>query len=152
MIISLFKTLRKVKHRHFISVDYKTYKKWKYIIKLAVFLNKKYISCEIYRKNFKNLNNFVVIGLRYYGKNVNRRTNGYAKNYIKVHDNEKCLYCNKRLTNKNVTVDHIVPISKGGNNTQVNMIVCCKKCNNERGDMSYKNYMKSKGLDYKKYI
>lgn len=90
------------------------------------------------------MEDFVVVGLKYNGKNVKRRTSGYAKEFISENRNSTCIYCDSKLTNSNATTDHIIPISEGGNNCQVNLIVCCKDCNNERGNMEFVSYLKIK--------
>lgn len=113
-------------------------------------LNKNYKSCEIYRKKFKHIKEFVVVGLKYSGKNVKRRTSGYAKNFIDKHEECKCLYCGVKLNYENATADHIVPVSNGGNNTQVNLIVCCSDCNSERGNLDFKEFLSLKNKNYKK--
>ena len=64
-IIKVLKFILSSEHHHFISVDKKVYEKWKYVIILAVKLNKNYKSVEIFRKKFKVLEDFVVIGLKY---------------------------------------------------------------------------------------
>jgi 5-methylcytosine-specific restriction endonuclease McrA len=96
----------------------------------------------------------VVIGLKYNGKRIKRRTSGFAKEFIEQNKDAKCIYCEKDLNNENATADHIIPISNGGNNAQVNLIVCCKDCNGERGNIDFKHYLKSKNIKYKniKYI
>lgn len=154
MLVKKIKTILKTKSAHFLSVDFKTYKKWKWLIKIAIRLNKNYKPCEIYRKKFKSLEDFVVIGLKYNGKNVRRRTSGWAKTFIKRNRNVKCIYCDIELNDDNATADHIVPISEGGNNTQVNLVVCCKDCNLERGNTGFKEYIsfKNKKLKKEKYI
>jgi len=43
-----------------------------------------------------------------------------------------CHYCQKRVTPKELTMDHIVPLSRGGKSTKGNVAPCCKKCNNEK--------------------
>lgn len=130
--------------QHFISVDDKFYHRWKLLVKLAVKLNRNYRGCEIYRKRFKHLQNFVVVGLKYNGKNVKRRTSGFAKEFVSSNRNAKCIYCNTKLTPVNATTDHIIPISNGGNNSQVNLIVCCERCNTERGNKSFYQFLKVK--------
>jgi 5-methylcytosine-specific restriction endonuclease McrA len=35
--------------------------------------------------------------------------------------------------NRLLTIDHIVPIAKGGKNGLYNLQVCCNKCNHEKG-------------------
>jgi hypothetical protein len=148
-IWKLLKNLYKQKESHFISVDYKTYKRYKWLIKAAMGLNKNYKSCEVFRKKYKTLSEFVVIGLKYSGRNVRRRTIGYAKEFIEKHKNARCLYCERKLTQKNATTDHIIPISVGGNNCQVNLIVCCHNCNSERGNMDFRTYLISKNTKYR---
>jgi 5-methylcytosine-specific restriction endonuclease McrA len=148
-VIKIMKKLMSEKHEHFISVDGKTYDRYKYLIKIAIFFNNNYRTCEIRRSKFKSLRDFVVVGLKYSGKNVKRRTSGYAKTFIDTHDESKCLYCEIDLNNDNATADHIIPISNGGNNTQVNLIVCCNDCNSERGNTEFKEFLKRKNKRYK---
>lgn len=151
-MLKLFKYLFSEKSKHFLSVNYTHYRYLGFIIKIIVRFNKNYVPCVIYRKKFKNLRNFVVVGLRYNGKNVNRRTTGYAKKFIKENDDATCIYCKVKLDEENATVDHIVPISKGGNNTQVNMLVCCKDCNHERGNDNFNNFLKYKGISKRRFL
>jgi len=148
-LIKILKFLYKSEHPHFISVDRTTYFRWKWLIKAAVGMNDNYKSCEILRKKYKMMEDFVVVGLKYNGKNVKRRTSGYAKEFLDEHSEVKCLYCESSLTKHNATADHIIPISEGGNNTQVNLIVCCKDCNNERGNTEFKTYLSMKNKNYK---
>jgi len=130
-------------HPHFLSVEYKFYRKWKHVIKLAISLNKKYVPCEIFRKEYKKQKDFVVIALKWNGKNVRRRTSGYVKQFIN-NKNIDCIYCGTKLTNDNATSDHIIPISKGGNNTQINLAICCTDCNSERGNTDFKSFIRYK--------
>lgn len=47
-----------------------------------------------------------------------------------------CYYCNRRLTQCGgmaKTKDHIIPMSKGGVNGKVNIVLCCKDCNQIKG-------------------
>lgn len=46
-------------------------------------------------------------------------------------DEHACAYCSGNI---NLTVDHIVPKSKGGTNTWENLITCCFDCNSKKGD------------------
>lgn len=149
MNLKLIIKLLTEKNEHFLSVDGVIYNKYKYLIKLLILFNKNYKSCEIRRKKFKSLRNFVVVGLKYSGKNVKRRTSGYAKTFIDSHRNSTCLYCDTKLFHENATADHIVPISNGGNNTQVNLIVCCNDCNSERANTEFSKFLKSKNLNFK---
>jgi hypothetical protein len=150
----LYKLLKKLifiytaKLPHFLYVDFETYKKYKLLFRILISLNSNYASCEIFRIRFKNLRNFVVIGLKWNGKSVKRRTSGYAKNAIKKEKINKCIYCEKDLTEENATSDHILPISKKGNNCQVNLVICCRKCNCDRGNMDFEKFLKLKNPKY----
>jgi len=143
------KNILKSKDLHFISVDYKIWKKWWWVLKLIIRLNRNYIPCIIYRKRYKFYRNIVIIGLKWNGKNVKRRTSGYAKEFLQSHQNAKCPFCQKKLSLENATTDHIIPISEGGNNTQVNLIVACFDCNKERGSTDFYKYLKIKNPGYK---
>ncbi|MDD9950173.1 MAG: HNH endonuclease [Zetaproteobacteria bacterium] len=43
-----------------------------------------------------------------------------------------CHYCATPLSKTEVTMDHLVPISRGGRSTKGNVVPCCKPCNNQK--------------------
>lgn len=45
-------------------------------------------------------------------------------------DNHLCGYCGKTAT----TIDHILPRSRGGADSWENLVACCLRCNNLKGD------------------
>lgn len=46
-------------------------------------------------------------------------------------DNHECQYCG---TNRDLTLDHLVPRSKGGASHWKNLVTACKHCNARKGD------------------
>ena len=48
-------------------------------------------------------------------------------------DKYTCLYCSKMLGTKEITVDHIIPTSRGGTNSFDNCVSACKDCNIRKG-------------------
>lgn len=56
-------------------------------------------------------------------------------------DNYECVYCgaNER---KNLTLDHVIPQSKGGPNTWENLVTACKSCNGQKADLTLEEYGK----------
>jgi 5-methylcytosine-specific restriction endonuclease McrA len=46
-------------------------------------------------------------------------------------DKFRCVYCGSQ---RHLTIDHVIPKSKGGQNTWSNMVTCCSKCNSKKGD------------------
>ncbi|CAN2041206.1 5-methylcytosine-specific restriction enzyme A [Candidatus Magnetomoraceae bacterium gMMP-15] len=43
-----------------------------------------------------------------------------------------CYYCKKSIPAKELTMDHIVPIIRGGKTTKSNVVPACKECNNKK--------------------
>jgi 5-methylcytosine-specific restriction endonuclease McrA len=46
-------------------------------------------------------------------------------------DKHQCQYC---LSKKNLTVDHVIPRSKGGKHSWDNVVIACESCNSRKGD------------------
>ena len=44
----------------------------------------------------------------------------------------KCHYCGQRVPPKELTMDHVVPISRGGMSRKGNVVPCCKNCNTKK--------------------
>ena len=44
----------------------------------------------------------------------------------------KCHYCGVRVKAKELTMDHVVPLVRGGKTTKNNVVPCCKECNNQK--------------------
>lgn len=43
-----------------------------------------------------------------------------------------CYYCQVRFPPKELSMDHIVPIVRGGMSSKSNLVACCKQCNNQK--------------------
>ncbi len=44
----------------------------------------------------------------------------------------RCYYCQKTFPAKDLTMDHIIPLVRGGKSTKSNIVPCCKACNNQK--------------------
>jgi 5-methylcytosine-specific restriction endonuclease McrA len=49
----------------------------------------------------------------------------------KIADGE-CYYCRKSFDAAGLTMDHVVPLSRGGKSEKNNLVCCCKECNNKK--------------------
>ena len=49
-------------------------------------------------------------------------------------DNWTCQYCGKKGNRKTLTIDHVIPKSKGGKTDWNNLVVSCSSCNTKKGD------------------
>jgi len=46
-----------------------------------------------------------------------------------------CHYCGRPVRPADMTMDHIVPLSRGGKSTKGNLAACCKDCNTKKKNM-----------------
>ena len=70
------------------------------------------------------------------------RKNVYAR------DQNSCQYCGSK---KNLTLDHVVPMSKGGGTSWENLVTACSKCNQKKGDKLLKELGSSMKLKKEPY-
>jgi hypothetical protein len=60
----------------------------------------------------------------------------WLRNKIFDRDYNKCLLCG---TDKNISVDHIIPFSKGGRTIETNLQTLCRSCNSKKKDKEVVN-------------
>lgn len=48
-------------------------------------------------------------------------------------DNFECVYCGTR---RELTLDHVIPSSRGGLHSWLNLVTACKRCNTRKGDFT----------------
>ncbi len=65
----------------------------------------------------------------YYAKEVR-----CSRRNIFERDGNRCQYCGKRNDQRDMTIDHVLPRSRGGNSTWENMVLACFNCNSKKGD------------------
>ena len=46
-----------------------------------------------------------------------------------------CYYCEKTVPPKELTLDHLVPVTRGGRSNKGNCVPACKDCNNRKKDL-----------------
>jgi len=57
-----------------------------------------------------------------------------------------CYYCGRKVGFWNLTMDHIIPLSRGGRSTRDNLVPCCKECNTKKKTslpVEWDEYLKS---------
>ena len=72
-----------------------------------------------------------VIKIRTYIKNNNMAVEISRKNIL-ARDNYKCQYCGKQ--SMSLTVDHVIPKFRNGQDTWENLVAACKNCNQLKGE------------------
>jgi len=59
----------------------------------------------------------------------------YADRYVLYsRDRHLCAYCGNQFTAKELTIDHVLPRSRGGRNLWTNVVAACKPCNHRKGN------------------
>lgn len=56
-------------------------------------------------------------------------------------DDYECVYCGDSKR-RDLTLDHVIPQSKGGGNTWDNLVTACRSCNNEKSNLTLEEYGK----------
>lgn len=80
---------------------------------------------KLITKRVIRLINYVRIPFRS-GKNVYP-----TRSLIFKRDDYECQYCGSK---KDLTIDHVLPRSRGGKDVWENLVACCTKCNLKKGD------------------
>lgn len=89
--------------------------------------------------------NFVIRSKLYKGLTESTMNIGsfYNDEKTKLATAGKCSYCG---LNTALTIEHIIPKSKGGNDSGDNLIYICKKCNSSKGSKDLMAWMQEKNL------
>lgn len=74
-----------------------------------------------------------VIRLNNYRRMPTRR-HVLSRRNILIRDRYLCQYCGQRFSNAGLTLDHIVPKSRGGTDTWENLVASCYECNHRKAD------------------
>ena len=69
----------------------------------------------------------------------------FSKTNLYIRDLYTCQYCNTTHTRKELTMDHVIPLSLGGKTKWDNMVAACSPCNTLK---SNKTRMKPKNKPY----
>lgn len=68
--------------------------------------------------------------------NLNNKFMRYNKDNVFERDNYTCQYCGKRKKWEELTIDHVVPRSMGGESKFENVVTACKGCNQWKGNQT----------------
>jgi 5-methylcytosine-specific restriction endonuclease McrA len=101
-----------------------------------------------------------IVGIRFTRKNIIIRDDGI------------CQYCGEKVGKNSVTIDHVIPKSRGGTTDFLNCVISCSKCNGIKADRTpveagmkllhkprqpsfytlYRNYLHDSPEEWKLYI
>lgn len=75
------------------------------------------------------------------------RRQKYCDELVK-RDGNQCFYCTRPFVDEAAklrTLDHLLPVSRGGTHWFENLVLCCRKCNNAKGSLTYEEYILTDG-------
>ena len=56
----------------------------------------------------------------------------FSKSNLYLRDQYKCLYCGGQFKRQHLSMDHVLPISRGGKTNWENIVAACNRCNNAK--------------------
>ncbi|MEK7474976.1 MAG: HNH endonuclease [Candidatus Coatesbacteria bacterium] len=77
----------------------------------------------------------VVVRLAYYVRRPNQRVK-FTKRTVLARDQHTCQYCGAQT--RDLTLDHVLPKTLGGETIWTNVVAACKKCNGAKGGRTLK--------------
>ena len=72
--------------------------------------------------------------IRYEDIRKRRRESGKRRFHIFVRDKFRCQYCATKFQPADLTLDHILPSSRGGSDEPENLATSCRRCNQRKGN------------------
>ncbi|HXE06671.1 MAG TPA: HNH endonuclease [Acidobacteriaceae bacterium] len=67
-------------------------------------------------------------------RRIPHQTRALSRKNILLRDRNTCQYCGIILTAGELTLDHVIPRSRGGLSTWENLVACCHDCNRRKGN------------------
>lgn len=74
-----------------------------------------------------------VIQLVHYDR-VPHREVRFTRRNIFYRDRNRCQYCGKAFVQRDLNLDHVVPLSRGGRSEWTNVVAACVPCNSRKGN------------------
>lgn len=66
-------------------------------------------------------------------RRIPHQTRALTRRNILMRDRYGCQYCGEPFPAGELTLDHVIPRSRGGASTWENLVACCIPCNNRKG-------------------
>ncbi len=62
------------------------------------------------------------------------QTRALSRKNLLLRDRYTCQFCGRVFAAHELTLDHVIPRSRGGHTDWDNLVACCHTCNNQKGD------------------
>src|SRR5437879_11432696 len=69
-------------------------------------------------------------------RRIPHQTRALSRKNILLRDRNTCQYCGLVMSSGELTLDHVVPRSRGGSSTWENLVACCHTCHRRKGNQT----------------
>jgi len=74
-----------------------------------------------------------ILAIKGTGAGAHLHAPGLTNPMLFARDRQLCAYCGKRYLARDLSRDHVVPVSRGGRDTWTNTVTACRNCNIRKG-------------------
>jgi 5-methylcytosine-specific restriction endonuclease McrA len=67
-------------------------------------------------------------------RHIPQQSRALSRKNILLRDRNTCQFCTRAFPASELTLDHVMPRSRGGRSSWENLVACCYACNNRKGD------------------
>ena len=67
-------------------------------------------------------------------RHIPQQSRALSRKNILLRDRNTCQFCGEQFSAGELTLDHVMPRSRGGPSSWENLVACCYQCNNRKGD------------------
>ena len=67
-------------------------------------------------------------------RHIPQQSRALSRKNILLRDRNTCQFCGRQFPASELTLDHVLPRSRGGHSSWENLVACCYECNNSKGD------------------
>ena len=67
-------------------------------------------------------------------RHIPQQSRALSRKNSLLRDRNTCQFCGQMLSASDLTLDHVMPRSRGGRSSWENLVACCYQCNNRKGD------------------
>jgi 5-methylcytosine-specific restriction endonuclease McrA len=67
-------------------------------------------------------------------RHIPQQSRALSRKNILLRDRNTCQFCGTIFPSGELTLDHVMPRSRGGRSSWENLVACCYRCNNRKGD------------------
>lgn len=85
-------------------------------------------------------------------RKAQRQISGLVQQKVWARDGFQCMYCQRKMGDVQLSIDHWMPLELGGEDSESNYISACRKCNKDKGAVPPEEWCQLKGLDYRWFV